>query len=189
MVKKFFKTQIISSVEEEAVERAIKQIKDTFSSMQKETFFISLGVLFMMFLLALVFPSNLAKNLSALLLWSVLIYSVYHISQSRKDILHFVKVRSLEKFIYQKIYDKLKEEIHKELHKKSLAEKMIFNLLSDGTSLLAHKISSKAEQMSKQIIYKNIAIIITIILIYNLLRNYLAIKYYHLNVVEIMLFN
>jgi hypothetical protein len=188
MVKKLFKKKIISSVEEEAVEEAIKQIKDKFSSMQKETLFISLGVLFMMFLLPLVLPEIFAKALSGMLLWSVLIYSIYHIYTSRKDIFHFLKVRSLEKFIYQKIYDEVKKEIKSELNKKSTAENMIFNFLSDGTSLLAHKVSSKAEQMSKHIIYKNIAIIVAIVVIYNLIRNYLAYQSYHLSVVEIMFF-
>ena len=186
MFKKFLKKKIITSIEEESVTEAINQIKDKFISMQKETIVISFFVLLLMFLFPLMFSVNIAKFFTGTLLWGVFIYSTYHIYKNHKEIFHLLKVRSLEKFIYQKIYDEVKKKIDMELHKKSTAENIIFNVLSEGKASLAHKISSKAHSISKNIIYKNLIIIVAILIVYNGLRSYLAHQNYHLSIIELM---
>jgi len=186
MLKKIFKKKILIPIEEEAVNEAITQIRKKFVSMQKETITISSFVLLMIFLFPLIFSENIAKIFTGTLLWGVFIYSIYHIYESRKDIFHFLKVRSLEKFIYQKIYDEVRKEIDSELHKKSTTENIIFNLFSEGKASLSHQVSSKAHSMSRSIISKNLIIIGVIVFVYNVLRNYLAYQNYHLSIIELM---
>jgi len=188
MISKIFNDKVITPIKEEAVNEVINEIKKKFFDIQKETFFISIIVLITMFLSPLIFSENIAKLFTGLIILITSLYTMYHLYKSRNDISHFLKVHSLEKFIYQKIYDEVKKEIEDKLEEKSRVEKIVFDALSDGKSLLAHKISTKAHNISKQFIYRSIIIITIILLVYNVMKNYLAEHDYHIGIVDLMIY-
>jgi len=189
MLSNLFKKYIITPIEEEAVNEGLKKIKKKFNDIQKETIYISIFVLTMMTIFPLIFSQTIAKFFTSILLWGILSYSLYHSYKNRQDILYFLKVRSLEKFIYQKIYNEVKKEISTELKEKSTVENIIFTVLAESQSLLAHKISINIHKMSQKIIIYNIIILLSIIVTYSIIRSYLASYNYHLNILELMLFN
>jgi len=84
------------------------------------------------------------------------------------------------------MYDEVKKEVEMRLKEKSIIENKIFDIFSDGKSLLAHKVTSKAHDMSKNIIYTNIVMLIVILGIYNLIRNYLSYHDYHMSIISLM---
>jgi len=188
MIKKKLNDYVIAPLQEEAVNEAINEVKKKFISIQKEMIIISISVLLVMSILPLILTESLAKILSGITLWGALIYTIYHIIESKEDILKFIKLLSFEKFIYQKMYDEVRKEVDERLEKRLKIENKIFDMFSDGKALMAHKITSKAHDMSKKIIYTNTGILIILVVLYNLIRNYLAYHDYHMSILGLMIY-
>jgi len=188
MIGKIFNDKYIAPAQNEAIVKVIDEIEKKFISIRLKNVLLYLFVLLSLLILPLIFSVKTAIIFSVLILWSVLIYGFYHLYKSSHDIYHFLSVRSLDKFIYQKIYEEVKKEMEEVLNQNNKLKNILFETLGDGKSLLIHKISSRAHEISRKIIITKTIEIIVISLTYFLIRNYLLQGDYHLSVIEIMLY-